>query len=158
MMSRSRTLDAKESWVFTLSGFPGDGLSSFHAPADTFQVLSQLEDCHEVVFVVCWIMTGYVTTKVSKHGEHPQILCAESLQVMMIPGQIIPRDAAEINFLEQTCPIISNNSANPAIYIFPSAYSVWDYTDLRHRDEALTSRAATLTDSKTNMRLILPEC
>ncbi|PKU42322.1 hypothetical protein llap_7365 [Limosa lapponica baueri] len=95
-MPRSCTLDAKESWAFTLSGFPGDELCSFYALAHTFQVLSQLNDCHEALFVLYWIMTGYVTAK--------------------------------------------------------------DYMDLHHSDGALTSRAASVPDSKTNMRLILPKC
>lgn len=128
MKPRSCTLDAKESWAFTLSGFPGDELSSFCALAHTFQVLSQLNDCHKVVFVLYWIMTGYVTAQVSKHGEHPQTLCVESVPVIMIPGQISPRDAAKIhemiNFLEQACPIISNKSVKPLMGIFPSAFCV----------------------------------
>jgi len=106
-MSRSCTLDAKESRVFTLSGFPGDGLPSFRALAHTFQVLSQLNNCHEVVFVLHWIMTGYVTAKVSKCGEHPQTLCVESVSVVMNPGQISPGVAAtiqETNFSRTDLP------------------------------------------------------
>ena len=62
-------------------------------------------------------------------------------------------------FLEQNCPIISNKSANPLTRIFLSAYCVWTYyLDLHDSDKALTSRAASITDSKPNMRLILPEC
>lgn len=30
--------------------------------------------------------------------------------------------------------------------------------DLHHGDKALTSRAASITDSKTNMKIMLPEC
>lgn len=52
--------------------------------------------CHKVVFVLYWIMTRYVTAKVSRHEEHPQNLCEESLPVIMIPGPSSPRCAATI--------------------------------------------------------------
>lgn len=140
-----------------MSGFPGDGLSSCPCP----YISGQLNSCHEVVFVLYWIMTGYVTAKVNKHEKHPQTLWVESLPVIMVPGQTSPRDATsvhKINFLEQTCPTLSNKPANPPVSIFPSAYCVWDYLDLHHSDKAVTSRAANITHSKTNIRCIWHEC
>lgn len=136
-------------------------IAFLRALAHVFQVLSQLNGCHEVVFVLYWIMTGYVTAKVNKHEEHPQTLCVESLPVITVPRQISPRDATsvhEVNFLEQTCPTLSNTPANPPIFVFPSAYCVWDYLDLLHSDKAVTSRAANIADSETNMRCVLHEC
>lgn len=66
-------------------------MAFLHALAHIFQVLGQLNSCHEVVFVLYWITTGYVTAKVNKHEKHPQTLWVESLPVIMVPGQISPR-------------------------------------------------------------------